>query len=180
MEKNWDEIKSAAEDYATRNPARGMNCAEAVLDACIRSGALDADADYTAFATGFGGGGGVSGYTCGALSAAILANSIAHGRRELDADPPAVLRAELRERVYKRYNNIVADFLKESVSGLCREIIGQFAGGYADADARENCVRLCGVAARIAVDYLQLDEDDADDLEYDESAIGIPNWTVDS
>lgn len=45
-------------------------------------------------------------------------------------------------------------------------------------DARQNCVRLCGAAARIAVEYLRIDEDDIEDLDYDASAIGIPGWTI--
>ena len=134
---------------------------------------MDAPIDTVAYVTGFGGGGGGVGLTCGALSSAILANNMVHGRAK-PAD--AADRTELREKYYQRYNNIVSDFMKESGGGLCREIINQFKEGYRDEDSRPNCIRLCGVAAQIAVDYLQKDMEEAEKLQYDFSVVGIKNW----
>ena len=173
MGKNWDEIKNLACEYAKENMTSGMNCSESVFAALIRSGALDVPPEMVSFATGFGGGGGGTGLTCGALSSAILANNIVHGRK-----PPITTadRAALKEKHYRRYNNIVSDFVKVSGSGLCREIINQFSEGYLDDSTRPNCIRICGEAAGIAVDYLQLDVEAAAKLEYDASVVGIKNW----
>lgn len=173
MEKSWTEIRELAGQYARENMDRGMNCAESVYAALVRSGALQAPAETVACATGFGGGGGGTGLTCGALASAILANSMVHGRRSPPPDAPPTA---LREGFYQRYNNIVSDFVRVSGSGLCREITGQFEAGYKDAASRPNCIRICGEAAKIAVDYLQMDTREAAALEYDPSVIGIKNW----
>ena len=173
MIKNWDEIKELACTYATENMSSGMNCSESVFAALIRSGALDVPPEYVAFATGFGGGGGGTGLTCGALSSAILANNIVHGRK-----PPISPdgRTDLKEKHYKRYNNIVSDFVKVASSGLCRDIINQFPEGYNDDNTRPNCLRICSEAAKIAVDYLQMDVEEAAKRGYDPTVVGIKNW----
>ena len=173
MNKNWDEIKNLACEYTMENMSGGMNCAESVFAALVRSGAIDVPPEAVAYATGFGGGGGGTGLTCGALSSAILANNIVHGRK-----PPITTedRAALKEKHYRRYNNIVSDFVKVSSSGLCREIINQFPEGYNDVATRPNCIRICCEAAKIAVNYLQLDVEETAKLEYDPTVVGIKNW----
>ena len=173
MDKNWEEIKNLACEYAKDNMDSGKNCSESVLEALIRSGALDVPPETVALATGFGGGGGGTGLTCGALSSAILANNIVHGRK-----PPISKngRAELKDKHYRRYNRIVSDFVKTSGSGLCREIVNQYSEGYLDNDARPNCIRICGEAAKIAIEYLQMDVEEAAKLEYDPIVIGTKNW----
>ena len=174
MEKNWEEIKKLAGEYAEDNLQNGYNCAESVLYALIRSGAIDVPAETVKYATGFGGGCGGAGLTCGALTSAIMANNIVHGR--LNPKPGEEGRLEMRAVYYPRSNNIVSDFVKENKSGLCSEIINQFPDGYFDEQTRGNCIRVCGVAARIAVDYLQLSVEEAAKLKYDESVIRINNW----
>ena len=176
MEKNWDEIRKLAVEYAEDNiNNRCMNCSESVFEALIRSGAIDAPLDVSAvsFATGFGGGGGGVGFTCGALSSGILACGIVHGRK----DPASTTnRMELKESFYKRYNNLVSDFVKVAGSGLCREIINAFPEGYNDSQTRPNCIRIVVAAAGIAVDYIKLSAEEAANLEYDPAVVGIKNW----
>ncbi|MCL2122326.1 MAG: C-GCAxxG-C-C family protein [Clostridiales bacterium] len=177
MDKDWEAIREQAGKYAEDNMYNGLNCAESVFDACIRSGALDLSLDAVAYMSGFGGGVGASGYTCGALTAAVLANCVVHGRKNPAAIAKDVRGNELKERIYKRYNNLAAAFVSAAGSGLCREIVGQFPDGYKDPDSRPNCVRICGEAAKIAVDFLQIEEDEVEDFAYDWSVIGIKGWT---
>ena len=134
---------------------------------------MDQPPETVAYVTGFGGGGGGTGLTCGALASAILANNMVHGRKNPSPDAP---RTELKEKIYQRYNNIVSDFVKVSGSGLCREIINQFGEGYNDDATRPNCIRICVEAAKIAVEYLEMDADEALELQYDPSVVGIKNW----
>ena len=174
MGKNWDEIRKLAVEYAGDNiNNRGMNCSESVFGALIRSGAIEASPDMVAYATGFGGGGGGVGYTCGALASGILANSIAHGRKD-----PAKSndRMELKQKYYMRYNNMVSDFVKVAGSGLCREIVNAYPEGYMDSQTRPNCIRIVIEAAGIAVDYLRRNAEEAEKLEYDPFVVGINNW----
>lgn len=176
MGKNWDEIRRLAVEYAGDNiNNRCMNCSESVFEALIRSGAIEGaeDASAVAYATGFGGGGGGVGYTCGALSAGILACGMVHGRR----DPASTTnRMELKETLYKRYNNMVSDFVKVAGSGLCREIINEFPEGYNDSQTRPNCIRIVTAAAGIAADYLKMSAEEVAGLEYDPGVVGIKNW----
>ena len=173
MDKNWDEIEVKAMEYTEDNMRnRGMNCAESVFEALIRSGAVDVPVEAAAYATGFGGGGGGVGFTCGALASAILANSIVHGRKY----PESADRTVLKQRFYMRYNNLVSDFVKVAGSGLCREIVNAFPGGYKDPDTRSNCIRISVEAARLAVDYLRRDAEEAALLEYDPDVVGTNNW----
>lgn len=176
MAKEWDDIRKLAVQYADENmSSRGMNCSESVFEALIRCGALDAGLDVSAvaYATGFGGGGGGAGFTCGALASGILANGVVHGRN----DPASsVNRLELKESLYRRYNNLAADFVKVAGSGLCREIIDKFTDGYKDVETRPNCIRIVGEAAGIAVDYLRMSAEEAAKLEYDPAIVGIKNW----
>lgn len=176
MGKNWDEIRKLAMEYAEDNiNNRCMNCSESVFEALVRCGAIDAplEPSAVAFATGFGGGGGGVGFTCGALASGILACSIVHGRK----DPASTTnRMELKETLYKRYNNLVSEFVKVAGSGLCREIINAFPEGYNDAQTRPNCIRIVIAAAGIAVDYLRMDAEEVAKLEYDPAVVGIKNW----
>ena len=173
MEKNWTEIRNLAGEYAKENMSRGYNCAESVFEALIRSGAVDVPPETVAYATGFGGGGGSSGMTCGALSSAILVNNIVHGRK----DPSLMIdRSVLKKEYYPRYNKIVSEFVKENSSGLCHELIGRYEEGYQDDNARAGCIRACETAAQIAVDYIQMDAAEVAELGYDMSVIKIKNW----
>ena len=174
MNKNWDEIKKLAIQYADENiNSRGMNCSESVFEALVRCGAIEGVPENVSYATGFGGGGGGVGFTCGALSSGILANSIAHGRKK---PSESTNKMELKENFYKRYNNLVSDFVKVAGSGLCREIINEFPEGYKDEKTRPNCIRIVIAAAGIAVDYLRMGAEEASKLEYDPGVVGINNW----
>ncbi|MCL1834866.1 MAG: C-GCAxxG-C-C family protein [Oscillospiraceae bacterium] len=176
MQKDWDEIRKLAVEYAADNiNNRSMNCSESVFEALIRSGAISGQLDLSAvsYATGFGGGIGGAGFTCGALAAGILANGIAHGRK---APASTTNRMELKETLYKRYHNLAKDFVKVAGSGLCGEIIDKFPDGYHDPQTRPNCIRIVTEAAGIAVDYMKLSADECAALEYDPGTVGIKNW----
>jgi C_GCAxxG_C_C family probable redox protein len=175
MEKNWVEIKRFAVEYTIDNlQNNGMNCSESVFSGILRSGALDgATPEMVAYVTGFGGGGGGTGLTCGALSSAILANCIAHGRKDPKSSTNGT---ELRDEYYRRYNNIVSDFTKVANGALCSEIINRFPEGYNDDATRPNCWRICEAAAGIAVDYLQKSAEEAAKLAYDPAVVRIKNW----
>ena len=67
-----EDVKSQlVNDYAIENFKSGLNCAESVYDALLRAGVLDVPKETIAMCTGFGGGIGLYGDTCGALSAAF-------------------------------------------------------------------------------------------------------------
>ena len=174
MSKNWDSIKTLAMEYATDNMTnRKMNCAEAVFEALIRSGAIDVPLENVAYLTGFGSGAGGAGYTCGALVSAIAANGATYGRRDPSSSKD---KKELKEKHYSRYNNMVSDFVKIAGSGLCSEIVNAFPDAYDDPNNRPNCIRVVSEAAGIAVDYLKMDIDETEKLDFEPSVVKIRNW----
>jgi len=174
MEKNRDEIRKLAVEYAADNMTnRKMNCAEAVFEALIRSGAIDVPYENVAYVTGFGSGSGGAGYTCGALVSSIAANGATYGRRDPSASTD---KKELKEKHYSRYNNLVSDFVKIAGSGLCSEIVNEFPDAYSDANSRPNCIRIVSEAAGLAVDYLEMNMSETEKLEYDPSVVRIKNW----
>lgn len=80
--ENEKDMGTVVSDYAIENFKNGLNCAESVMDALVRSGALKDSPEIVGLCTGFGGGIGLAGYACGALSAAVMANSAVYGRPE--------------------------------------------------------------------------------------------------
>ena len=98
----------------------GFNCAEAVLTVlCRRVGKLGKSCAgaVPSAATGFGGGIGRGGGTCGALSGVVLALGLLakHDRAE---------DFEGKYRVYDLVSRLIGDFEREFGSSSCRDLIG--------------------------------------------------------
>jgi len=68
-------------------------------------------------ATGFGGGIGRSGGTCGALSGVVMAVGLMVGRRRADD-------LGRKYRVYDLVSRMIGEFEREFGSSLCRDLIG--------------------------------------------------------
>jgi len=167
-------IKKTAMEYAKDNMEnKMMNCAEAVFDALIRSGAIDAPEYEVSYVTGFGSGAGGAGLTCGALTSAVLGNGVAHGRKDPSSSKDKTV---LKKIHYKRCNSIVSEFVKSAGSGLCNEIVNAFPKAYQDEDNRPNCIRIVCEATGIAVDHIAKSDDEVATLEYDPKVIKIKNW----
>ena len=70
-----EDMEKYVSDLAIENFKHGLNCCESVFNALQRAGCLkDVPAESVAMCVGFGGGVGLSGCMCGALSGAIMAN----------------------------------------------------------------------------------------------------------
>lgn len=159
------DMATIVSDYAIENFKNGLNCAESVMDALVRSGALKSDGDLAANCTGFGGGIGLAGYTCGALSAAVMANSHVYGRQnpwDVDAE---VRGTEIAQKYYRRYNRMVQDFVEKNGSALCGEICGRFEDFHCK-ERRVGCLKLIGATAKLAYEYLQMSQEEAFELPY--------------
>ena len=154
---DWSKLTPAerVEQYAIENYKHGLNCAECVLSALQREGALDIPKEAVGMGVGFGGGIGLSGLTCGALSAAVLANGLRYGRK----DPYTVLAEERGKEVagkyYRRYH------------APCGAEISAPHGAWESRERRIHCLQLIGRAARLAYRYLQMPQDEAFALPYE-------------
>jgi len=169
--KSIEEVRTAVRDCAFENFKSGLNCAEAVYDALIRGGALDVSPKTRAMAIGFGGGIGLSGYTCGALSAAIMANGAVYGRPDPWEVDPDIRGAEIGEKYYRRYNNMVHDFIKAHGAVLCKDLCAPFEDWHS-RERRKMCMKLAAAAAVMAYDYLLVTQDEAFILPYAENIGG--------
>ncbi len=92
------DLVEQAKENAKENFKSGLNCSEAILKAVLDCGVADFPPEVVAMATGFGGGMGLSGNNCGALTGGIMAIGAVHGRQ----DPK---QGEFRDRVKKLYGN---------------------------------------------------------------------------
>ena len=106
-------------DRAVMLFSSGFNCTEAVLAVlCERMEKLDRSfgGAVPPVATGFGGGIGRSGGTCGALSGAVMAVGLLVGHRRADD-------LERKYRVYDLVLGMIGEFEREFGSSSCRDLI---------------------------------------------------------
>ena len=168
--ENTDYLRDKIKDLAVENYKNGLNCAECVIDALTRAGALPDSPSLMAAATGFGGGIGLSGYTCGALSAAIMANGAVHGRPDPWSVPEESRALEL-EKHYRRYNRLLHDFSEANGGVLCREITAPFEDWHS-RERRKTCLKLIAAASALAFDYLTKSQEETFDLPYGQNMGG--------
>ena len=105
-------------DKAVMLFSSGFNCAEAVLTVlCQRTGKLDRffGGAVPSVATGFGGGIGRSGGTCGALSGAVMAVGLMVGHRRADD-------LERKYMVYDLVSEMIGEFERKFGSSSCRDL----------------------------------------------------------
>lgn len=159
------DMRKKVNDLAVENFKNGLNCSECVYDALVRAGVLKVDPKTVAMCIGFGGGIGLSGYTCGALLAAVMANGAVYGRPDPWAVPAEVRATEIADKYYRRYNKMVQDF-KEAHNGVaCREICAPYPDWHCK-ERRIMCLKLIGATAAMAYDYLQMPQEEAFKLPY--------------
>ena len=165
---DWSKLtpEERVEQYAIENYKHGLNCAECVLSALQREGALDIPKEAVGMGVGFGGGIGLSGLTCGALSAAVLANGLRYGRKDPYTVPAEERGKEVAGKYYRRYHALVREFVAENGSPTCAEISAPH-GAWESRERRIHCLQLIGRAARIAYRYLQMPQDEAFALPYE-------------
>jgi C_GCAxxG_C_C family probable redox protein len=126
----------------------GFTCGQAVLAAYAERHGLGRDTALRV-ACAFGGGIARTGSTCGAVSGALMAIGLEHGRTNV-GDEAA------RERTYEKSRALLERFRQEHGSAVCRELLGVDIGTPAGRDAatkaglfKTRCPVLVASAARI-------------------------------
>jgi len=102
-------------DKAAELFASGFNCSESVLLTLTKEFDKPTNLIIPSIATGFGGGIGRTGSTCGALTGAIMVVGLIVGRNK-----PSEL--EKRDTVYELASKMITDFEKEFGSSLCKNL----------------------------------------------------------
>jgi C_GCAxxG_C_C family probable redox protein len=162
-----EEVMEQARAKAQENFRRGLNCGECVVRALIDTEGLDLSPDALKYASGFGGGVGLFGSMCGALSGAVIGVSGVHGRANILKDDPDVDRkALLKERVpeltgdkglYKIFNNLAAEFQEIQGSDLCRDLTAPYE--FESRDRAIRCMGIIGDTAALAAKYMLMEND---------------------
>lgn len=128
-----EELISKIKDRARKNFSKGYNCSECVLEAVLSSVETDLPEQVLKLATGFGGGVGLYGDSCGAITGAVMAVGAVHGRANL---PEAEDRREVAKKatqqlygnpgLYRLFNQI-PNMVKEKYGHtLCRDIAAEW------------------------------------------------------
>ncbi len=150
------ENSTQAGEYAKELFKIGPNCAECVLKAMIASKITELSDRDVRLATGFGGGIGRYGLTCGALTGAVIAVSSVYGREKpMRLKKIELIKEELsgENGIYGLFNNLAADFENEMGSTVCKEII-DITGENALELKKQKCQRAVFIASKLAYEYI--------------------------
>ena len=160
---NNEELIERVRLRARKNFSLGYNCSEAVFEALSGECDLGLPPDALRVATGFGGGVGLYGDTCGALTGAVLAVSAVHGRRALPEGegPEAIAKAKEsfygRPGIYRLFNQIPNRIAEKYGATLCRELTAKWQDDWLCRDHARSCRDIITDAAGIAAELVLAD-----------------------
>lgn len=162
-----------ATQRARHNFSMGFNCGECVAEALLGELVPRLPEDTWKLATGFGGGIGLYGDTCGALIGAVLSVSAVHGRCALpEADThQGVLAASRRQLytepgLYRIFNQLPNWFREHYDSTLCRELTACWHDDWLCRDHALFCRDVIAKTAGAAAQLILLGESDIGELQF--------------
>ena len=148
-----DEIK----ENSKRIFSAGYNCSECVVKAVFSAVDTGLPNDAIKIATGLGGGAGLYGDTCGAITGAIIAVSAVHGRSSLPdgtdrKDIAVKAKKQLYEKsgLYRIFNQIPNRIHDKYNQTLCRELTKKWHSEWLCRDHALFCRQLIIDCAEIA------------------------------
>ena len=163
---NQAETIISIKDRARKNFSKGFNCAECVFEAVLEHIETDLPKDVLKLATGFGGGIGLYGDTCGAIAGAVMAVSAIHGRSALphneDRKKAMNMAAEQlygKPGLYRIFNQIPNKIHSKYGHTLCREITTQWQDQWLCRDHALHCREIITDAAEIAAALITGDKE---------------------
>ncbi|MGA8572567.1 MAG: C-GCAxxG-C-C family protein [Desulfobaccales bacterium] len=151
-----EEVIAQVRDKAKANFGSGLNCAESVFEAFISVVDTGLPHECMCIMSGFGGGGGLFGDTCGALVGAMAALGTVYGRRQLPPDFKSG-KEELHGRpgLYRLFNRLPNEFKQRFGSSQCRSLTAQWRKTWLCKEhalfCRNLVIEAAGLAAEMAV-----------------------------
>jgi len=146
---------------ARKNFSKGFNCAECVFEAVLEHVETSLPKEVLKLATGFGGGIGLYGDTCGAIAGAVLAVSAIHGRSALpenedrrEAMHMAAQQLYGKPGLYRIFNQIPNKIQAKYGHTLCREITSEWQNQWLCRDHALHCREIITDAAEIAASLI--------------------------
>lgn len=162
-----EKIQSVRE-RARKNFSKGYNCAECIVEAVLSTIDTGLAPETIKLATGFGGGVGLYGDTCGAVTGAIMAVGAVHGRSDLPQHEDRKVAAQQaadqlygRPGLYRLFNQIPNQVKDKYGATLCREICEQWQDSWLCRDHALHCREIISDAAELAARLIIQDKAEA-------------------
>jgi len=158
-----EEIKQRAR----KNFSLGYNCTECVTEAVLSLIDTGLPPEVKKLATGFGGGIGLYGDTCGALVGAVMAVSAVHGRSSLPEGEGKEVTMKAKEQLYGKpglyrlFNQIPNRFKARNGETLCRKLTAKWQETWLSRDHALFCREIITDAAGIAAELILSDKDES-------------------
>lgn len=178
---NNKQIIETIRERAKGNFSKGFNCAECVLEAVLATVDTGLPPESLKMATGFGGGVGLFGDTCGAIAGAVLAVGAVHGRDQLpqNEDRKAAMKEAGRQLygkpgLYRLFNQIPNRIAEKYGHTLCRELTKPWQDGqWLCRDHAMNCRDIITDAAAIAAELIADDKETAGNMPFGKNVENI-------
>jgi len=164
---NKEEQIEQIRQRARKNFSLGYNCAECVTEAVLSLVETGLPPEVKKLATGFGGGIGLYGDTCGAVAGAVMAVSAVHGRSVLPEGEGKEVLKQSKEQLYGkpglyRLFNQIPNRIKEKYGEtLCKEITSKWHTAWLSREHALYCREIITDAAEIAAELILSDKDEA-------------------
>ena len=158
-----EEIIERIRQRARKNFSLGYNCSETVFEAVLGEMDLDLPPEALRLATGFGGGIGLYGDSCGAIIGAVLAVSAVHGRRALPQGEIKEVALKSKEQFYGRpgiyriFNQIPNRIAEKYGATLCRELTKKWQNDWLCREHALSCREIMMDAAGLAAEMVLSD-----------------------
>ena len=163
-----EEKIEAIKSRARKNFSLGYNCAECVTEAVLTVIDTGLPPETRKVATGFGGGVGLYGDTCGAITGAVIAVGCVHGRDQLpqDSDPKQAVKKSAdelygRPGLYRLFDQIPNKFFEKYGYTACRDLTTKWRGNWPCRDHALYCREIITDAAAIAAELIMTDREEA-------------------
>ena len=160
-------------DRARKNFSKGFNCAECFLEAFLEHVDTGIPKESLKMVTGFGGGVGLYGDTCGAITGAVMAVGSVHGRTDLPkGDDRKTVAKQAAKQLYGkpglyRLFNQIPNMVKDKYGNtLCREICSQWKDSWLCRDHALHCREIITDTAEFAAKLIYQDKDEASSIPF--------------
>jgi len=156
-----EELIERVRQRAKKNFSLGYNCSETVFEAVLGELDLGLPPEMLRLATGFGGGVGLYGDSCGAITGAVLAVGAVHGRRGLPkGESKEAVAAASKEQfygrpgIYRMFNQIPNRIEEKYGATLCRELTKKWQNDWLCREHALSCREIMMDAAGIAAEMV--------------------------
>jgi len=144
-----DAVKLAINYFST-----DYNCAQSVMKSVLEVKGIDFDEIFSLTA-GFGGGVGLQGHICGAVSGAVAALGVINGKKIGDVKKHKTITYESTGELLRRFKEKNGSFICDKLTGIVMADKAQHDKAIQDGTFRKVCPGYVEDAVRIALDLTQ-------------------------